>query len=1677
VPLPLATPAAPAPKTAGAAPPPPQVAAPAPGQVEIERFAPDRAIADARKRVEQLSGGDRAALARARTELGILLEVAGGDPASALAEYRAAHGIAANMLAPLAAARRLTPLHLPGPALALLEAELRAEPAANVTRLLEKGMLLRADGAPADRTGEAYRELLSLRPDHPGALRGLETTLATAHRTTDAKLQMEALANHLATVAAAFRSDPRLSAWIEVERGQLLERLGRAEAARAAFEAGLALDAQIGPVRDAYTQHLLIHDQVEALVEAWASEAMIDSDGARTARLLYCAGRLAAERLEQKPQAIELFERAASSESAAPAIRRAALRELFRLYEAAGSTEAAVKTGERLLVLARDREKAFWHRRLVAGCEALGRFAEMAMHAHHVLADEPEDEPMRDKLDGALASLGQHEQRVTMFTDQAARAGSVSARIDLLLRAAHIAEHDLGRTDLALLALRSAFAVDPSHADTTDAIVRLLSPGTPPSLTDANDPSRVRARIDFYLEAAAASTDAARKIAHFEKLAYLWEDEVRAPDRALAVFDEILTLDPQRRSAILGLARCAAKAGNARELLRALMLEADQAGDDIFLERSLLLRAADVASQQLGEPDTALELIKRVIDRTGGDPAVFRAAFRIHERAGRQGDALAQLRLLLGQTRKGQSNYAVQAEIARFLEERMHRSGDALSAWREAHRKEPSNPTPRAEIRRILLGTLDHRAVADELAVLAAATAEPVERGELLLEAAEIHDDRLNDPERAIPLLSEARSLLPDDPLIVERLDRAYLRTHRRAERLALLHASETPDPRCQLALASMQVEERDPQKALKRLADLSSHPVAGVAALRILEHALRRSERTGELDALLRRQIESFGTLAAKLGSVFELVALEEYGKDRFPDWQPSARELLARLAPEEMLHHELFLRSAGLDFESAVSWQSVATSLAALAAATPDPHRAGSLQLAAALIIEHRADGSPNAQWEALRAFAAALGNWPDCLSAARGARRMALLLGDAESFFKAAAALGELELDPPTRCERFLEAADGYRARPDRVAQALDLYCRALSEHPDSVRAADAVTAAVAQGLDPGKAGETLRGALERAQSPDQSAKLGTALAQVAVRYLGDQTVALEALRRARKRAPRHVEILLTLADLSHALGLRTEAVEAATSARGLSRDPGERFRAAVTLAEIHVQMPAFRETARREAAEAEKLAEQVGPLSGDLVSRLGAVFSALGEEQSAERVLIAAVTLSAESASALDHLVTMFGTDREGGQKAANALTKVLSLADAKGLPKRAEWLAALGRIEATLLGMQREGLARLRQALHMAPGRAEIYRALAEAHGPAHEEAAREILGMFAKLGRSSPTCAQVAAILSVLANTYRQGLRTDLAAVAEEFLDYVAKLPSGAEAAGRGQEQTLPVGAPMPGALARDAVVSMLLPDSTQAPYLEIASLVWEAVAKLVRIEPETLGASARDRLTSRALHPVRALADRVARVFGDLRFDLFVDAGGTKLPRLLPGDPPALVLPPGFAAESEIEQAAALARLLAYVALDIPWVEEVTPDDVDGILFGAMRTGLDLWGQGELSPAAEINIGTWYGRVSKAVGRRVKRTLEETVSRIRAQPDTSAWRQAVSIIGLRAAYVVTGTLPASMKLAARLDGELAAATGDSLAAKLLENPITRELALFALSESALALRRAAGTA
>jgi len=1651
-------------------PPVPRKASPPAGFPDV-----DTMVAEARRRADAAGRiTDRVALARARVELAVILEVLKGDVTGALAEYRAAHAIAPSILAPIAAARRLTPLRPVPPALSILEAELRAtsDGPTRAIRLLELGRLLLAGGAAPEKAVQAFREVLAASPEHPGGLRGVERALRALPRALDQAATLEALASHLETMASAWSGDRVLSAWLGVERAAILEKLRKPDAARAALEAALELDSSIGPVRDAYTRHLIAHDETQRLIEAWVAEAAIEGDTARGGRLLYAAARLASERLDQAPAAIDLHRRATALQNTPLGTRRAALSELVRLYEAAGDTAGAVEAEAQLLLWIDEAERTYRHRRLARALEELGRPAEVAEQARAALAIVPDDDETRERLDRALSELGRHEQRVSLWTAEASRAPSATGRTSALRRAAQIAEHDLGRPDIALVEMRAAWAIDPDDTEIADAIARLLTPASPPNPDDPEDPARARARIDFYSEAAAKTPDPSRRVAYLEKLAQIWEDEVRDPKKALEVYLEVLSVEPERRSAVLGLERNAARAGDARELFRALVLEADQS-KNAPLERALLLRAAEIASGQLSDADTALDLVKRVLAKNAGDPLALRAACLVHQRTGRHEEALAQMRLLLTHARKGASAFAVAIEIATVLEQRLRRRTDAIAAYRDAHRLDPSHPLPGAEMRRIMLANGDFRALAEELTSMAAVAPSTQARSQLLLEAAEIYVDRLDEIDRAIGLLVQARSLAPDDLAVAERLERVYLRQNKLGDLVAVLEGKPEKTQEDQLALGLLLGEDRDLVRASRVFAELLAANPKHVPAQRALEHTLARTERFAELASVLRLQSATFETEEARLGALSELVLIEEHRGITPPSGAPTATELLRNVAPEDVLLHEAVLRT-GLAAETGEDVARVTTSLSVLAASTPDAHHAATLELIAALLLERRAQAADHQmRADALRRYRLVLEGWPECLTAARGIRRLAERVGDAEALVEASAALGNLETDPIVRAERLVEAAEGFIARESNVVRGLSLFARALGEDPESARAVHGLLALAFDSSDPGLVADALRRALERTTQADQAVRLGAGLAKLAFERLSDPTVAIEALRRVRRKAPGNVRNLLNLAEASASIKLWAEAAEIASSAIGITRDATERMRATVLLAVAYAEIPDSKANAKREAQAAEKLAEATPPEArADLLVRLGTVYSKLEDREGTLRVLTQAVLNGGSGKRPLELLSQAYAASTfDGAAALARAIEGIVERAKALGISIEPAWIVKLGKLEATILSKPRDGIARLKEAILLDPDRLDIYEALTEVYGAlgAHEESVKELMAILPEVTARgvAPEC--VLSVFGLLARECKLARRTAQAAMAETIASYLRAGSAGPAATIHGSSPVaMSLGPP---------TLGVLLPPDASRPWLEVANALFEVMPKLLRVDPFALGLSPRDRLPARAPHPMRALSDRLARAFGDPRFDLFVDAATVGVPRIVPSDPPAIVLPRGYGDLADNEQAAGIGRLLVYIALNVSWLEDLGAGDLEGLLFGAMRVGQDGWQKRALAAGADGNAELWRPRIAKIVGRKHKRLLEEIAARATAYVEPESFRFAVRRASMRVAYLLTGDLPSTINHLLRTDRELSQVSRAEVPDKLLRHPLARDVLFYALGPDSLTLRRSVGTA
>jgi hypothetical protein len=262
------------------------------------------------------------------------------------------------------------------------------------------------------------------------------------------------------------------------------------------------------------------------------------------------------------------------------------------------------------------------------------------------------------------------------------------------------------------------------------------------------------------------------------------------------------------------------------------------------------------------------------------------------------------------------------------------------------------------------------------------------------------------------------------------------------------------------------------------------------------------------------------------------------------------------------------------------------------------------------------------------------------------------------------------------------------------------------------------------------------------------------------------------------------------------------------------------------------------------------------------------------------------------------------------------------------------------------------------------------------------------------------------------------------------------------------------------------------AEIGRLLVPEARSPMLDVALAIAPIAAKALRFELAHLGVTSRERIGPRDGHPTRLLADRIGRALGIEAFELYLSPAWQAPARVCPGDPPAIVCPYSFMELPESEQAFALARLLARVALGPTWLEDLAIEAQDGLLIAALRTVEPAFGS-DLPAAREQAVQTMLVSVQKAMGRRQRKRLEEILPGAAAAYDARTFIAGVRRSECRLAYLLSGDLVAAIDYLRRIDRDLTRAGEDPRV--LLQHPVTSELIRYALAEEAYSERRRMG--
>ena len=219
-----------------------------------------------------------------------------------------------------------------------------------------------------------------------------------------------------------------------------------------------------------------------------------------------------------------------------------------------------------------------------------------------------------------------HAPLVAALQKGAVEAIDPDLQAQLWIASAKLLENPLGRAADAVEAWRAALAAKPDERDTFLALERLLA--------GASRSSELVEVLERHLEMAVDGDE--RKVIA-KRIAHLYEDALKEPERAVRAWETVLELDPNEGEALESLAQLHLASLSYPELadVYARKIEITERADE---RRMLFLQSARIHEENLGDAERAIEQLRALLAETPGDGEALAELDRILTAEGRQTD-------------------------------------------------------------------------------------------------------------------------------------------------------------------------------------------------------------------------------------------------------------------------------------------------------------------------------------------------------------------------------------------------------------------------------------------------------------------------------------------------------------------------------------------------------------------------------------------------------------------------------------------------------------------------------------------------------------------------------------------------------------------------------------------------------------------------------------------------------------------------------------------------------------------------------------------------------------------------------------------------------------------------------------------------------------------------------
>ncbi|MDD5308374.1 MAG: hypothetical protein PHU25_13720 [Deltaproteobacteria bacterium] len=523
-----------------------------------------------------------------------------------------------------------------------------------------------------------------------------------------------------------------------------------------------------------------------------------------------------------------------------------------------------------------------------------------------VLQRVPDHAEALAALETLLKNLGRFEDLLPVMKQRAEGMYDFAAKKEILVSMARIAETELGDPRRAMAAYRQVLEMDEADVDALDALAALTeSTGDYKALasyllaraqytidpqaanlarhkaaalfvTSLAEPARAAEVYREILDVSPNDDDALsqlealyeqlerfsdlkdlyhgrldlaqssqERVPIFRRLAVLAEMKFDAADDAAGYLNEILLIEPGDAEAASGLERLYTKSERWQDLVDLLEGRADRARDegDAAAELSFLTRVGEIWGERLSDPDRAVAIYERVLERDPEHTRALSALAALYEASADWERCAEVLRKAAATGKGGVDGAEVHFRLARLHASHLSDEAGALEELKAAVALDPGHLEANRALTERCRKSGDVQGLLEALMREEAHLSEAREKVHRLLEIAELQAGPLSDRVGAAASLERAKALAPASKDVLLKLSDAYVAAGRESDAIPVIEslvAAETEGGKKRskqaavyhqrLAKAYLSRGERD--KALSHLDEAYKMDIANVEVL-----------------------------------------------------------------------------------------------------------------------------------------------------------------------------------------------------------------------------------------------------------------------------------------------------------------------------------------------------------------------------------------------------------------------------------------------------------------------------------------------------------------------------------------------------------------------------------------------------------------------------------------------------------------------------------------------------------------------------------------------------------------------------------------------------------------------------------------------------------------------------